>query len=140
MSGMFIIYHSLSNISIPNCINVLDLNQLNSNWETVKNSLIADDIIGSTFNKNFLNIDTSNKKSGYHQPSYFSMPANREGWTNYPSSLPTDKSFVGLRSVYWRSGSNIMVEIHEMWPVTGRIWTDFYNSGTWTGWKSITPT
>lgn len=38
-----------------------------------------------------------------------------------------------------RNSIHILVEIHELYPVSGRIWSNFYNNGTWNGWRTITP-
>lgn len=96
------------------------------------------DVSGSSFGKNFNNISLTTEKSTLHQSAYFEKPASDSGWSGIPSAL-IGKIFVGYREVLWRNSTHVMVQIIEMYPTPGRVWSSFYNNGTWSGWKSITP-
>lgn len=47
--------------------------------------------------------------------------------------------FIGCREVYWYTPINVMVRLVELHPMTGRVWTKFYNDGTWEDWHVTTP-
>ena len=42
---------------------------------------------------------------------------------------------VFYRDVYYRDADHVLVKLIEAFPINGRIWTNFYNSGIWSGWK-----
>ena len=50
------------------------------------------------------------------------------------------KEFIGYREIYWYAPINVMIRLIEFYPIPGRIWTKFYNNGTWSSWGSIIPT
>lgn len=94
------------------------------------------------FNKNFLLVNLANAKSELNQSSYFMKnSSNKDGWSNFPTEEWSREttSVIGYREVLRRGPQHLMIRITEMWPQPGRIWTNFYNSSTWRGWKSITP-
>ena len=93
---------------------------------------------GSSFNKNFLLTGSATPGATPQRSAYFSKPADDTDWVNTPTAIQ-GKLWVGYRQVYRRSSVNILIRIIEMYPSDGRIWTNFYNNGTWKGWKSITP-
>jgi len=88
--------------------------------------------------KNFLLINAGTPRAAQNQTSYFAKPSEDSGWTNFPSTVKS-REWIGIRKVMPRSGNHVMVKIEEMYPVTGRIWYNFYNFTAWTGWKSIVP-
>ena len=90
----------------------------------------------NVFGSDFLNIDISFASAEIHKPAFFIMNASNQ-ISNYPPYFNTTGTFYGIRTVYWRSNQHIMVEIKEMYPVSGRVHTNFYNNGIWSGWKSI---
>ena len=110
------------------------INQLNSNLLLVNTD--AGD--GSPFSKNFMLTGSATPGATPQRSAYFSKPADDTDWVNMPTALQ-GKLWVGYRQVYRRSSANILIRIIEMYPSDGRIWTNFYNNGTWKGWKSITP-
>lgn len=94
---------------------------------------------GEEFGYNFLNIEINNKNSTYHKTSYFSVDSSNESrWNNKPSQMPADV-VIGMREVFYRSNFHILVRLTEFYPVCGRQYFIFYNTGMWSGWKSITP-
>lgn len=110
------------------------INQVNSNLLYIPSASTD----GSTFGKDFANVSLTNPASPTLQASYFSKPGDDSGWKGIPPEL-VGKLWVGYRQVYRRSSVNILVQITEMYPTQGRIWSRFYNDGAWTAWKSITP-
>lgn len=90
---------------------------------------------GSQFAKNFLQIDTDLLNASCHADAFFNM-ASTSGWSNSPvSSTP----FKGYRKVVYINSSNIFVVILEAAPTVGRIWVNYYNGSTWSGWKNHAP-
>ena len=84
-------------------------------------------------------IDGANNKSGY-----FSITDdNRSEWIGLSGKMPQSGDFIGFREVFVKTGTSgsehIMAKITEMHPLCGRQYFNFYNHGTWQGWKSITP-
>lgn len=90
------------------------------------------------FQKNFLLVNLSQYHGNGQITTYFNKPENDSDWSNIPSVLQ-GREWVGFRIVYRRNSVHILVQIIEMYPVTGRTWYIFYNSGVWTNWKSIVP-
>ncbi|TCL54765.1 collagen triple helix repeat protein [Kineothrix alysoides] len=84
----------------------------------------------STIKDNLLMVDISNKYGDDNKTRYFSSPTY---------NAPVSGTFIGEWNCHWRNASHILVELLEFYPVHGRIWTNFYNVSSWTGWTSITP-
>lgn len=93
---------------------------------------------GSQFGKDFLAVNRSNPYDVKNTEVEFYRRSVETGWTNSP--LGTSATLLGIRRVAILSSTRCAVTIQEFYPVAGRLWTNFYNNGTWTGWKSITPT
>ena len=111
--------------------------------ETTANDLFFVNIVsstdGSSFNKNFLLVSLEDAISDRNKTSYFSNPSDDTEWTNFTDEM-SGKAWIGIRYVFRRNNLHVLIEIHEMYPVHGRIWSNFYNSDLrWQGWKSITP-
>ena len=117
---------------------------LNENTLASKNSALVytpryDNLVdGSSFNKDFLSIYLPAHENRLNAANYFSKPASDSEWSNIPAEL-SGKMWLGYRAPQRMGGTNELVVITEHFPVAGRIWTNYYNSGTWQGWKSITP-
>lgn len=94
---------------------------------------------GQTFGGDFLLMNPTDPGSVWHQASFFGVEPGNVGWVNVPPGIDRNQSWVGIRYVLWRNEYHIMVELHEMYPVTGRLWFNFYNYGAWMGWRYITP-
>lgn len=88
---------------------------------------------GATFSKNFLNVDTNTMYADSNTAAVFSKAANDSEWTNVPASRAA-VNWIGYRRVIWISANCILVEILEMAPESGRVWTNYYN-GSWSGWR-----
>lgn len=112
------------------------INTLNSTL-ALKNTV--DENSGVEFAYNFLLVESNNKNSTYHKTSYFSVePSNESKWNNKPSQMPAG-IVIGVREVFYRSNVHILVRLTEFYPVCGRQYFDFYNVGTWSGWKVLSP-
>lgn len=98
---------------------------------------IPGDTTNAPPNNKFLNISLKERFNAINRCHYFRQPNGTE-FEGCPSVLK-GKEFIGYRDIYWYSPINVMVQLKEFYPTPGRVWVNFYNSGTWTGWKSITP-
>lgn len=100
----------------------------------------AASIDGSSFSYDLLNVTPSLNNTRFQKNAYFSKPVDDSAWKQ--ECIPTSmqgKLWIGYRIVMKRNSIHILVEIHELYPVSGRIWSNFYNNGTWNGWRTITP-
>lgn len=88
-------------------------------------------------NNDFLTISLQDRFNALNKCHYFRQPSGTE-FKMCPPVLK-GKEFIGYREVYWYAATNIMIQLKEFHPIPGRVWSNFYNSGTWTGWKSISP-
>ena len=91
----------------------------------------------NTFVNNFLAIDPSTPNSVLHQASIFSKVNNGE-WKNIPSQM-SEGTVIGVREVVYKSHIHVLVKITEFYPIAGKQYFVFYNTGNWTEWKVITP-
>ena len=98
---------------------------------TVLNGTATD---GSSFSRNFLNVEVNTRYAAKNATAAFDKPASDSGWSNIPSSK-VGVAFGGIREVLWVSGSCIMVKIMEFYPYSGVIWTNYYNGSAWAGWR-----
>lgn len=117
-----------------------DVDTLNSAL-AMMNAASATD--GSSFNKNFLGIGISDPNAETNKRAYFiAAPDQQANFTNVPPGLfNSGATTVGVREVYRRSSTIIMVKITEMLPKPGTQYFRTYNNGAWNdpGWKIITP-
>ena len=99
-------------------------------------------IDGSSFGKNFLSVNPSVRFDKYKQKACFYWDANtKSDFSNIPTALNSvTGSVIGEREVKYRTDKHILVQVTEMYPVQGRTHSNFYNNGSWSGWKSLTPT
>ena len=98
---------------------------------------------GSSFSKNFLNVDQTTSRAACNAASFFYRPAASESeWSNAPATNDA-KNWRGYRFVLWYSATFQMVLVVEFFPYPGRIWSNFYNGSLgWTGWRytqAVTP-
>ena len=54
---------------------------------------------------------------------------------NRAAGMPSSGAYIAMREVHWFSSSHVLVIITEAYPVAGRIWANFYNTGAWDGWQ-----
>lgn len=114
------------------------------NITTINSALLyekfAYDTTGENFNKNLLLIDTNNTEAIVNQRSFFEITDSTRGdYVNIPSAMPSEGVVIGYRAVYVKSAIHCLVKITECFPVSGRQYFNFYNSGNWDGWKVIQP-
>lgn len=88
---------------------------------------------GSSFGYNFLLLGGNNNLN-----SYFVKNTESSLWANYPNEFENEL-WIGVRMVFPYDDTHVLIEIHEMYPISGRIWSIFWNINFWSGWKSITP-
>ena len=99
-------------------------------------------IDGSSFGKNFLQVNPSVRYDQYKQKACFYWDANtKSDFSNIPTALNSvTGAVIGIREVYYRASTQILVKVTEMWPTPGRQHFNFYNNNSWSGWKTLTPT
>lgn len=96
----------------------------------------------NTFEKDFLNVDMTNPTAlANAESNVWINPASEwSNYTNAPSQVVGEAPFGGVRKVIWTTMNLLFVLIMEFYPNPGRIWINTRRGGTWTGWKSFTPT
>ena len=94
------------------------------------------DLDGSSFGKDFLNIDQVNRHAIQNAATFFYRPVGSiSEWSNAPTANDS-YSWRGYRFVLWCSASFQMVVVYEFYPYPGRIWSNFYNGNLgWDGWR-----
>lgn len=102
--------------------------------------MFCESIPGRNQVTNFLYVDLDNRNSDINKIHYFGSDNPATTFTNSPY---TAGSFYGYRVVRWCSASTtslhlVTVELHEQYPIPGRVWSntyDIYNKG-WNGWTT----
>lgn len=110
--------------------------RLNSTLDCV---IKAEDTNGAAFERNFnrVSFDFDN---GVNKLSYFVITdASRSSWTGIPTTMQKTGTIIGYREVFRRNPENILVKVTEMIPTPGKQYYNFYNAGSWSGWKTLTP-
>lgn len=107
--------------------------------ETISDPMFCESIPGRNQITDLLNVNLSNRNSDINKIHYFGSDNPATAFTNSPY---TAGPFYGYRVVRWCSESAntyhlVTVELHEQYPVSGRVWSNTYdiNNGTWYGWK-----
>lgn len=107
--------------------------------ETIADPMFCESIPGRNQITNFLYVNLSDRNSDVNKIHYFGSDNPATAFTNSPY---TAGPFYGYRVVRWCSESAntyhlVTVELHEQYPVSGRVWSNTYdiNIGTWYGWK-----
>ena len=94
---------------------------------------------GSSFGKNFLGVSTATQHHNYHKRATFTLTSSTlSSFSNIPPALSAkaaSATVVGVREVYYRSSTNILVKVTELYPNSGHVYVNWYN-GSWLGWKS----
>lgn len=90
-----------------------------------------------------LYVDLTNPNSEVNKTVYFGSENPGTGLINSPF---TETAFYGYREVRWNGNPGnkthlITVELHEQYPLAGRIWANTYNKdmSNWMGWKCLEP-
>lgn len=92
---------------------------------------------GESFTKNLLLINTGNPKDKINATATFYIPKDKNTWENLPSEWGDGSEIIGLREVVIHGTEHAYVKITEFHPHNGRIWSNFFNAGTWSGWKVL---
>lgn len=120
---------------------VSEINQSLTNKLDASNvdTMFCESIPGRNQITNFLHVDLSNRNSDINKIHYF---GSNNPATTFVNSPYTAGPFFGYRVVRWCSESAntyhlVTVEVHEQYPISGRVWSNTYDStvGTWYGWK-----
>lgn len=99
-------------------------------------------IDGSSFGKNFMMVNPTVRYDQYKQKACFFWDASTKSqFSNIPTTLNSvTGAVIGEREVFYRSSTHIFIRVTEFYPVPGRQHCNFYNNGSWVGWKTLTPT
>jgi len=90
---------------------------------------------GSSFEKDFLNVNVNNVRAPENAAVFFWKGANNTGWSNYPASYE-EVTWIGYRFVLWLSAQFQTVIVFEFFPNNGRILSNTRNgSQGWIGWN-----
>lgn len=107
--------------------------------ETIADPMFCESIPGRNQITDFLNVNLSNRNSDINKIHYFGSDNPATAFTNSPY---TAGPFYSYRVVRWCSESAntyhlVTVEVHEQYPISGRVWSNTYdiNNRTWYGWK-----
>ena len=99
---------------------------------------------GAGFGYDLLWIDSTSRYSNCHKAGYYwigSVDEMNNTWSGLNDEMKnvvnTSGGFMGYREVFWRNGNHILVRLTEMYPEPGRTWTNFYNYGKWSGWRTL---
>lgn len=126
-----------SDKTIVGAVNELNNNMANMNrYDAYKATSVGD----SDFPlQSCLEISFSNATSKLNANYKISQTASGAHLAGLPSAL-SEVTCVVYRTVFF-SGSTVhtCVKLEELHPNPGRIWYNYYNSGTWAGWKNISP-
>lgn len=125
-----------NNKTIPGAINELksSTDELNENLYFIKYASRD----GSSFAKDLLHIDILDEYGEANKTAQF-VSQNNNDFNGRPTTL-NNQLFAGVRQVIYRNSGNIAVIIFETLPQSGRIWANFYNGTTWSGWRSSSTT
>jgi len=97
------------------------------------------DLTGASFNKNFLNVDTSARIRKENAAEWFTKPSSDSAWSGFPTAM-SGSEWRGLRMVFIIGSSSVMVMVLEAYPTPGRMWFRYKASSSWTSWYKLTPT
>ncbi|MCI9201552.1 MAG: hypothetical protein HFI03_14445 [Lachnospiraceae bacterium] len=98
--------------------------------EENKNNLFYENISRDKFKENLLLVSVSTEKHDANKTRLVLNPS---------TNSPVTGTFLGIWKCYWYDNAHLLVKVEECYPICGRIWTNFYNTSDWGGWKSITP-
>lgn len=107
-----------------------EVEEINGNLNNVINVLTFDNIARDKYKENLLTISVSKEKHDANKTRLFLNPT---------TNSPITGTFFGVWRCLWFDTSHVLVKAEEFYPVQGRVWTNFYNTSAWSGWKSITP-
>ncbi len=102
------------------------ISNLNNNIENQFYENIAHD----KFKENLLQVSLSIKKHDANKTRLILNPT---------INSPITDNFLGVWKCCWYDNAHVFVKIEEFYPLCGRVWTNFYNTEKWSGWKSVTP-
>jgi len=103
----------------------------------------SDDLYGSSFGKDFLNVNQENRHAPENAATFFFRQTSvLSEWSNAPTANDS-YNWRGYRFVLWFNTAFQMVVVFEFYPYPGRIWTNYRNSTLgWNGWRytqALTP-
>lgn len=91
---------------------------------------------------NALMVDLNDKYGASNKPGCV-MADNESRVANLPSEVAEGEFYAlwdcEMLSTNTNGKARILVTLREMRPVSGRVWTNWYDWDHWTGWKSTTP-
>ncbi len=107
--------------------------------ETIADPMFCESIPGRNQITNFLHVELTDRNSDINKIHYFGSDNPAATFINSPY---TASPFYGYRVVRWCSASAnahhlVTVELHEQYPVSGRVWSNTYDISikNWYGWR-----
>lgn len=97
------------------------------------NALLDQSDDGSSFGKDFQNVDTGNVIAKKNATVYFSKPANTNTWSHFPPSRDTD-TWRGIRMVFVYGSNKVLVMVIELMPQVGVLWFMHKSGTSWGSW------
>lgn len=82
---------------------------------------------------NLLQVSLDNRDADINKPCKIATD-NASTLVNRAPGMPTSDAFIAMREVHWFASTHVLVIITEAYPVAGRVWANFYNTGKWDGW------
>lgn len=83
---------------------------------------------------NLLQVSLDNRDAEINRPCKIATN-NAGSLDNRAPGMPSSGAYIAMREVHWFSSAHVLVVITEAYPVAGRIWANFYNTGAWDGWQ-----
>lgn len=93
---------------------------------------------GSSFNKDFLAVDTEDPYSPLHRRAFFNKPAETTEWKNMPAFME-HQAMLGMREVIWLDSGHILVRLTGFFG-TNPMWINYYTVNAWSGWYRVQAT
>lgn len=95
---------------------------------------LPSDMGGAAFFMDFLRVERNMLYDFANLECGFDKPASDSMWSNVPPARSGSR-WVGIRRVYWISGSCILIQILEFSPQAGTVWCNYHDGSAWSGWR-----
>lgn len=101
---------------------------------TLRNSISQEVDFSDRTVTNLLQVSLDNRDAEINKPCKIAT-TNAGSLDNRAPGMPSSGAYIAMREVHWFGSTHVLVVITEAYPVSGRIWANFYNTGAWDGWQ-----
>ena len=101
---------------------------------TLRNSIFQGVDFADRAINNLLQVSLDNRDAEINKPCKIATN-NAGSLDNRAPGMPSSGAYIAMREVCWFGSTHVLVVITEAYPVPGRIWANFYNTGAWDGWQ-----